>query len=186
VLERSVLDRLADQPTSGRALVQPGDCRDIVRSRLDTGREVELAAALGMRVEALGAPPLGRAQDGNARTLGGLPGHAGLFADLATTSALGNAWLGAAGWLDGHTRDRALSGRGTLWRGWRRRRVRGSAGPALSSTAFGHDGFTGGSLWVDPTTGLVLVLLGHRTDPFLDLGPLRRTVHRLGALLAGC
>jgi CubicO group peptidase (beta-lactamase class C family) len=38
--------------------------------------------------------------------------------------------------------------------GWRR--------PGLSDRAFGHTGFTGTSLWVDPTTDMVIVLLTNR------------------------
>jgi serine-type D-Ala-D-Ala carboxypeptidase len=177
-LGRWVSEPLQRAGCSGFA-VQPGRRGGAVPCALDTSREVQLAAALGVTVSPLGAPPLGRAQDGNARVLGGLPGHAGLFADLATVAALGRAWLEAgedAGALVTRAdRRRALSGGG----------LRGSAGPALSASAFGHDGFTGGSLWIDPERGLVLTLLGHRTDPFLDLRPLRRSFHRLGARLAG-
>ncbi|HVS15758.1 MAG TPA: serine hydrolase domain-containing protein [Thermoanaerobaculia bacterium] len=170
-------------------LVQPGPRSGAAACALDTGREVQLAAALGLTVSPLGAPPRGRAQDGNARVLGGLPGHAGLFADLATVAALGRAWLGVgdrrARLLAPADRRRALAGGGGSARGWRRRRLRGSAGPALSASAFGHDGFAGGSLWIDPQRELVLTLLGHRTDPFMDLRPLRRAFHRLGVRLVG-
>jgi len=171
--------------------VQPGAAADVVRSRLDTGREVELAARLGIALEPLGPPRRGRAQDGNARTLGGVPGHAGLFADLDAVSALGRAWLtvlgggSGAGGLDRDGAKRALAGAGSYARGWRRATRRGSAGPALSAAAFGHDGFTGGSLWIDPDRRCSMVLLGHRRDERLDLRPLRRGFHRLALRLAG-
>jgi len=181
------LTREAGMPIS----VQPGGQPDVVRCRLDTGREVELASRLGIAVEPLGPPSRGRAQDGNARTMGGLPGHAGLFADVRALTALGRAWLapdraGPLGDpLGGETVARALDGGGRYARGWRRATRRGSAGPALGRSAFGHDGFTGGSLWMDPERGLLVALLGHRRDEHLELGPLRRELHRLGRRLAG-
>jgi CubicO group peptidase (beta-lactamase class C family) len=170
--------------------VQPGSAASVVPCRLDTGREVELAARIGITIPRLGAPPPGRAQDGNARTLGGLPGHAGLFADLATVTALGRAWADPvrpvlpSGRLRAPAAARVLSGGGPFARGWRRATVRGGAGRALGRSAFGHDGFTGGSLWIDPELGLVAVLLGHRRDEFLDLRPMRRRFHRLARRLA--
>ncbi|HVS65157.1 MAG TPA: serine hydrolase domain-containing protein [Thermoanaerobaculia bacterium] len=175
---------------AGPISVQPGGQPDVVPCRLDTGREVELASRLGIAIEPLGPPRRGRAQDGNARTLGGLPGHAGLFADVRALTALGRAWLAPdrAGPLGDplgvETVARALDGGGRYARGWRRATRRGSAGPALGPSAFGHDGFTGGSLWMDPERGLLVAMLGHRRDEHLDLGPMRRELHRLGSRLA--
>jgi CubicO group peptidase (beta-lactamase class C family) len=40
-----------------------------------------------------------------------------------------------------------------------------SAGTRLSPTAFGHTGFTGTSIWVDPTLDLAVVLLTNRVHP---------------------
>jgi CubicO group peptidase (beta-lactamase class C family) len=54
----------------------------------------------------------------------------------------------------------------------------------LSPRAFGHPGYAGGSLWVDPGSQLVVALLGHRQDPFRDLAPLRAELHRLALELA--
>jgi len=57
-----------------------------------------------------------------------------------------------------------------------------SAGPALSASGFGHTGFTGPSVWVDPACDAVLVLLLHRHHPGhrnVDLHPLRRRFHSL-------
>ena len=51
-----------------------------------------------------------------------------------------------------------------------------SAGTRLSAESFGHTGFTGTSIWVDPTRALVVVLLSNRVNPTRDnprLGPLR-------------
>lgn len=43
-----------------------------------------------------------------------------------------------------------------------------SCGELLSERAFGHTGFTGTSLWCDPATGLVAVLLANATHPVVD------------------
>jgi CubicO group peptidase (beta-lactamase class C family) len=44
------------------------------------------------------------------------------------------------------------------------------SGELLSPTAFGHTGFTGTSLWIDPAIELVAVLLTNATHPNVDLG----------------
>jgi CubicO group peptidase (beta-lactamase class C family) len=54
------------------------------------------------------------------------------------------------------------------------------AGDYLSARAFGHTGFTGTSIWVDPELDLFVVLLTSRTNPTRDNQkhvPLRRAVH---------
>ncbi|HLZ09491.1 MAG TPA: serine hydrolase, partial [Chloroflexota bacterium] len=40
-----------------------------------------------------------------------------------------------------------------------------TAGPDLSATSFGHTGFTGTSIWVDPVRSLFVVLLSNRVYP---------------------
>jgi CubicO group peptidase (beta-lactamase class C family) len=59
-----------------------------------------------------------------------------------------------------------------------------SAGQALPGVAFGHTGFTGTSVWVDPRRQAVFVLLTNRHHPGhheVDLHPLRRCFHALAA-----
>jgi CubicO group peptidase (beta-lactamase class C family) len=166
-----------------------GDCTTrpavtrAVASPLDNRRERELAAAQGLELPPGGAPSPGTVQDGNARFLGGFPGHAGLFATADALWTLGRAWLGTPrGFLPAAARRAALAGSGRWLIGWERRR-RGSAGPALSAGSFGHSGFTGGSLWIDPEGERIVVLLAHRTAPEIDLAPWRRRFHRLAAAL---
>jgi CubicO group peptidase (beta-lactamase class C family) len=51
-----------------------------------------------------------------------------------------------------------------------------SAGHRLSNRAFGHTGFTGTSIWIDPARDLFVILLTNRVDPTRDnprLGPVR-------------
>ncbi len=111
----------------------------------------------------------GSVHDENARALGGVAGHAGLFATAADVARLGRALLeGGRGVLSPRTvavmsanatadlnEDRTL--------GWQARgRGGNSAGDLMSKSAFGHTGFTGTCLWVDPGLGLHAVLLTNR------------------------
>lgn len=136
----------------------------------------------------------GVVHDPLAQQLGGIAGHAGLFStvhDLARFAAM----LARGGELDG---VRVLNeetlrlfttrqpGAGTRALGWDTPdpRGNGAAGSGISARAFGHTGFTGTSLWVDPDRGTWTVLLSNRT--FLPRGPnrmqaLRRTVNDLVA-----
>jgi CubicO group peptidase (beta-lactamase class C family) len=68
--------------------------------------------------------------------------------------------------------------------GWDTPEGRSSAGDYFSARAFGHTGFTGTSIWIDPTLDLFVVLLTNRVNPTRENQahvPLRRTVHDLAA-----
>ena len=116
----------------------------------------------------------GEVHDENAFALGGVAGHAGLFStahDLARFARMylnrgtldGRRVLPAA-MLDTFTRvqDPALSHRAL---GWETPTGRNSAGTLLSARAFGHTGFTGTSLWMDPGRDLFVLLLSNRVNP---------------------
>ncbi|KAB2963536.1 MAG: serine hydrolase, partial [Thermoanaerobaculia bacterium] len=155
-----------------------------IECRLDNGREVELAAGQGIRLERRRSFLLGRVQDGNARALtaaGALPAHAGLFVTADEMLALGREWLGAGRLLGEPQLRRALAGKGDWALGWARASAQGSAGPELaaSGAAFGHAGFTGGSIWIEPTAGRIYLLLAHRLSSAIDFNPFRREFHRL-------
>jgi CubicO group peptidase (beta-lactamase class C family) len=131
----------------------------------------------------------GRVHDPIARRLGGLAGNAGLFStahDLARFAAM----LAGGGELDGVRVFRAATvreftrrqpGSGTRALGWDTPGPAGTgaAGSRISERAFGHTGFTGTSLWVDPDRGTWVVLLANRTyeDVPNRMQALRRTVH---------
>lgn len=160
----------------------PGDRPGIAESRMGTGKEVELAAAQGLAIPDLGPAPTGTANDGNARFLLGCgvhpTGHAGLFGTARDLLALGAEWLRPGRLLQQEDVDRALAGNGPFALGWWRRRTReGGGGPALPAGAFGHTGFAGGNLWIDPRRERILVLLGHRVDPFGPVNSWRRRFH---------
>jgi len=127
--------------------------------------------------------------DGNARFLGGVAGNAGLFGSARGVSLLAAEYLPGGGRL--LTSEEAelatTSATGGLEQergfGWQLASTSGcSAGAGLSPRSFGHTGFTGVSVWADPSTRGVFVLLTNRNHPEqreIDLHPLRRRFHVL-------
>lgn len=134
---------------------------------------------------------VGRVHDPIARKLGGeSAGNAGLF---STARDLGRfaAMLASGGELGGvrvlkeatvETFTRRQPDAGTRALGWDTRDERGigAAGLAMSAGSFGHTGFTGTSLWVDPERKAWTVLLTNRTyapRTSVAIQKVRRTVH---------
>jgi CubicO group peptidase (beta-lactamase class C family) len=143
----------------------PGDRPGIARSIMDTDQEVRLAAKQGLEIPLQGPPPRGLPQDGNARFLeASPPAHAGLFGNVRDLWRLGAEWLAAQTLLKQEATAAALTG-SPFYLGWWRRSLKNSAGRALPPGSFGHTGFAGGSLWIDPEQRRVLVLLTHRSPP---------------------
>ncbi len=111
--------------------------------------------------------------DQNAALLGGVAGHAGLFS--TTGDLLGMMkMIMQGGTLNGHTYFRTatlkkfLSGRGFPRAvGWDLRSADGhsSAGDYFSNSSYGHLGYTGTSIWVDPERELAVILLSNRVYP---------------------
>ncbi len=69
--------------------------------------------------------------------------------------------------------------------GWDTPADQTSAGDYFTRSAFGHTGFTGTSIWIDPELDMFVVLLTNRVNPTRDNDkhvPLRRGVHDLAAL----
>lgn len=162
----------------------PGSAEAPVPSPMDTAKEVELAAARDLDVALQPPPPPGQPQDGNARFLGGVSGHAGLFATAEDVWRFGVEWLRASSGRRGRLLTpalarRALGGTDPWALGWARRSDDGSSGPALSPEAFGHVGFTGTSLWIDPPKERIAVLLAARTSPLGDFNRHRRAFHKI-------
>lgn len=116
----------------------------------------------------------GEVHDENAYAMSGVSGHAGLFGsaeDLArfaqmmlsggqqdTTRLLRTETIAAFT----HVQDSALSHRAL---GWETANAQNSAGSRLTARAFGHTGFTGTSLWIDPGQDLFVILLSNRVHP---------------------
>jgi CubicO group peptidase (beta-lactamase class C family) len=69
--------------------------------------------------------------------------------------------------------------------GWDTPSERSSAGDYFTRGAFGHTGFTGTSIWIDPELDIFVVLLTNRVNPTRDNAkhvPFRRAVHDAAAL----
>jgi CubicO group peptidase (beta-lactamase class C family) len=99
--------------------------------------------------------------------MGGISAHAGLFATATDVAALGAAWLASRKRGSLISRDLAveattprLLGRGL---GWDLKSPKdSSAGSHFGPKSFGHLGFTGCSLWVDPVRDLSVALNTNR------------------------
>jgi CubicO group peptidase (beta-lactamase class C family) len=117
----------------------------------------------------------GVVHDRNARDLGGVAGHAGLFSTASDLARFAQWWL-----REGSAGDRQLvapqvlhsflehrDGSGTRLLGWDSPDLSvegGSAfGSLLSPSAYGHTGWTGTQIWIDPEKDLFVVLLTNRS-----------------------
>ncbi len=148
------------------------------------GRELLSRIAPTERAERRGGVLIrGDVHDPRAHRLGGVAGNAGLFSTADDLARFARMLLGE-GELEGvrvlasesvrtmTTRqvgvDRAL--------GWDM-----GAWPSLSARAFGHGGFTGTSLWIDPEHDLFVVFLSNRVHPNGggDVQPLIREITRI-------
>ncbi len=120
----------------------------------------------------------GAVHDENAWALTGRggSGHAGIFGTVGAVLAFGEAVLDAldgrgGGPLSGHALGWLVRERpgGTLRAGFDGKSPHGSsAGERMGSRTFGHLGFTGTSLWVDPDAKVVVSLLTNRVFPSRD------------------
>jgi CubicO group peptidase (beta-lactamase class C family) len=116
----------------------------------------------------------GEVHDENAFGLGGVAGHAGLFSTGHDVARFARMYLNG-GTLDGvrivrpetirlftAVQDSTLSNRAL---GWETPNGSNSAGRLLTRPAFGHTGFTGTSMWMDPSRNLFVILLTNRVNP---------------------
>jgi len=111
--------------------------------------------------------------DQNAALLGGVAGHAGLFATTGDLLRM-TAMLMNDGTMEGHLYFRTATLKKFFARskypralGWDLRSPEGhsSAGDSFSSSSYGHLGFTGTSIWIDPVKKLAVILLSNRVYP---------------------
>ncbi len=129
----------------------------------------------------------GYVHDENARAMGGVSGHAGLFSsarDLAVFAQMllnGGVYQGRRIVADSTVRYfTQRQGGSSRALGWDTPSPGSSAGAYFSASSFGHTGFTGTSLWIDPERDLFVVLLANRVDPTRENQkhiPFRRSVH---------
>jgi serine-type D-Ala-D-Ala carboxypeptidase len=113
----------------------------------------------------------GEVNDENAWALGGIAGHAGLFStavDIAKLSApllSGGAPVFQRETIDLFTRREPSPPGTSRSLGWDTPSQPSSSGKYFSPHSYGHLGFTGTSLWIDPERDLAITLLTNRTWP---------------------
>ena len=113
----------------------------------------------------------GEVNDENAWVMGGVAGHAGCFGNAAEVATFAECMLrGGAPLVQRETVEvftrRETSPAGTSRAlGWDTPSQPSQSGQHFSSRSFGHLGFTGTSLWIDPERQLSVTLLTNRTWP---------------------
>jgi len=151
--------------------------------RLDTLFAREIAGAIGAEVSYAPvsgdlAPTEGELRgivhDENARAMGGVAGHAGLFGDVRAVSRLVAAWVDAfhgdgtifdSPWVQRAWDNAGIPG-STWGLGWDHPAATGSsAGERWPKTGVGHLAFTGCSIWIDPPKRRWVILLSNRIYP---------------------
>jgi CubicO group peptidase (beta-lactamase class C family) len=117
---------------------------------------------------------IGEVHDENAHALGGAAGHAGLF---GTAGAVGDharhllqILAGRSGAFSRASLETFIAARrdvpgSSRALGWDTMLPTSSCGTRMSPRSFGHTGYTGTSLWIDPDRGIYVVLLTNRVHP---------------------
>jgi CubicO group peptidase (beta-lactamase class C family) len=172
ILLGNVLERLADEP-------------------LDRFCQREIFGPLGMSRTAFNPPQSwrssilptaddltfrhrliqGEVQDENASVLGGVAGHAGLFSCAEDLAMFANAMLHGGNpilrpeTLSAFTQRESLPAGTSRALGWDTPSQPSQSGKYFSHASFGHLGYTGTSLWIDPQRNLSVSLLTNRTWP---------------------
>jgi serine-type D-Ala-D-Ala carboxypeptidase len=110
----------------------------------------------------------GEVQDENASVMQGVAGHAGIFSNAADLAKFTHCMLrGGQPILRPDTVDLFIRryGQSSRGLGWDSPSPPSQSGRYFSSRSFGHLGYTGASLWIDPERRLAVVLLTNRTWP---------------------
>ncbi len=158
-------------------------------SFLSLGAVIE--AVMGARMDALWHGPLrwgdalaeptenglrGVVHDDNARCMGGVAPHAGLFGNARQVLAVATRWLRAGVPLSQTAFTRRGAGSHVL--GWDTPSGEASsAGPRPPADAVGHTGFTGTSVWMSPSRRIIAVLLTNRVAFGRDAARIRSLRH---------
>jgi CubicO group peptidase (beta-lactamase class C family) len=166
ILLGAAIERLSDRPLDSAMkllVVKPLDL-SIRYGPIDTDSvaPTEFCAWRQRRI-------VGEVHDENAATLSGVAGHAGLFGTASDVATLAQAYLsGGSGIISQRlaresTREQIHDPKDPSIRrglGWQMKATEApTCGPYFSTDSFGHTGFVGNSVWVDPPRELVAVLL---------------------------
>ncbi len=117
----------------------------------------------------------GEAHDENAHCIGGVSGHAGLFSTVRDLARFSQMMLnkGLYGWtrifrqetIELFTQRANIIEGSSRCLGWDSPDGEASGGIYLSDSSYGHNGFTGTSLWIDPENQVIVVLLTNAVHP---------------------
>jgi len=132
----------------------------------------------------------GEVHDGNGYFLGGAAGHAGLFSSASEVFQIARQFIAASSRL--LTPQTCQLFRENMTEGleehislaWQLAATKDStAGSDLPPDSFGHNGFTGTCVWIDPNRRRVFILLTNRTHartlPFANINAVRREFNSL-------
>ncbi len=116
----------------------------------------------------------GEVHDENAWAMGGIAGHAGLFSTARDVAIFAQMILNGGIYAHRRLLSRAIVdqftskvaiGNSASATGWDVPTESSSSGRYFSSKGFGHIGFTGTTLWIDPEKDLFVILLTNRVNP---------------------
>lgn len=141
----------------------------------------------------------GEVHDERAYALGGVSGHAGLFSTVGDLSRYARMWLNE-GEIEGTSvfspltiraalRNYTTALNGNRGLGWTLKEDSFDAsGDLFSSHSYGHTGFTGTSIWIDPGSDLFVILLTNRVHFGRDYSVvgLRKVFHNAVAASVRC
>lgn len=176
ILLGEIVHRLSEMPLDEFVRVRFFNPMGMRRTRFRPPKSWHRQCAATTFDERTGEMLCGIVHDPNARIMGGVAGHAGLFstaADLARyCQMLLNCGVVNGRHLFRKQTVRAMTANQCPVKGVKRgfgfdikSPYSHPRGHRLSSASYGHTGFTGTSLWVDPVNGIFIILLTNRLHP---------------------
>jgi beta-glucosidase-like glycosyl hydrolase/CubicO group peptidase (beta-lactamase class C family) len=178
-----IVEKITGQPLDlylNKTLYEPAGWYN-TRFKPASGRQAVISRTVPTENDTLFRKKLlrGEVHDERAFALNGVSGHAGLFADASDVAAYAQLLLNGGSYAgqsfikpetvklfatkSGKNATRAL--------GFDLKKEAGSsAGTLMSDRTFGHTGFTGTSVWIDPERNLAVVMLTNRVHPHRSYG----------------
>ena len=170
-----LVEQIAGQPLDGFVSENVFSPLGMARTGYAPGRDL-LDDALPTEIpEGRQEPIRGRVHDENAAALGGVAGHAGVFSTAPDLALFSQAMLfdsqpeGRSRFdpdtVSVFTRKGRILPESSRCLGWHGPSGAASGGVYLSNRCFGHTGFTGTSMWLDPINSLYVILLTNAVHP---------------------
>lgn len=167
-----VLERLADEPLDRFCLREIFAPLQLTHTTFNPPKEIRNQIAPTADDQTFRRRMIqGEVQDENASVLGGVAGHAGVFSTAEDLAKFAHAMLnGGRPILRSETvalftrREPAPAGTSRAL-GWDTPSAPSQTGKYFSPQSFGHLGYTGTSLWIDPVRQISIALLTNRTWP---------------------